>query len=133
MAKPIELLLDGVAALRAWQQRTGTLIEDLLRYGGRSEAKHNEILDLLRSVYDRAERTDQRVGIVTERLPHLATGADVRARPARGGKESVLVETLRAEVDALRERLLQVEQRLDALAAGGVLGRLLLGAPGRAR
>ncbi len=132
--QPIDLLLDGVRALRTWQQETSPLVGDLLRYGGRGEAAQQEIRERLQALFDRVERTDQRLGMMVEQLPHIATNADVRAlgaevqarlgveaRARRPSRESVAIETLRAEVDTLRKMLLRMESMLHAQRRGWVV------------
>ncbi len=122
----IEHILEALTLLRAWQQTTGPLLHDLLGFGGRAQAHHQEILEVLRRVQDRVTRTDERVGVVVEQLPYLATNAEVRALGARRpSKESVAVATLRAEVDTLRERLLRLEAAVVAAGPTGVARRLL--------
>ena len=129
--QPIDLLLDGVRALRTWQQETGPLVGDLLRYGGRGETAQQEIRERLQALFDRVERIDQRVGMVVEQLPHIATTANVRAlgtevharlgaeaRTRRPTRDSVAIDTLRAEVDTLRKMLLRMESMLQAQRRG---------------
>lgn len=78
----------------------------------------------LRRVLDRVTRTDERVGVIVEQLPHLAIGHEVQRVAAAleqlraTARERVpppkylqTVEALRTEVAELRDRVLQVELR----------------------